>query len=160
MTFDPVSVDPVSVDPVRVDPMTDDPAVGAGPGRPGRPTLRAIPGYRDEGRARVGRADALCAGCGWLAVIATLVPWGPVSFLPVFGFVLVGPGAVVVNRLGVTDPLERAVAAVAVSVATGILVSTLMGYAGWARPSLVVAVLAAATTAAVAAPVVMRKVAR
>lgn len=153
MTFDPVSFDPVTADPV-----TADPAAGAGPGRPGRPALRAIPGYRDEGRVRVGRADALCAGSGWLAVIATLVPWGPVSFLPVFGFVLIGPGTVVVNRLRVTDPLERAVASVAVSVAAGILVSTLMGYAGWARPSLVVAVLAAATTATVAVPAARRRV--
>lgn len=155
MTFDPVTFDLVAGgDPV----VGGGPVVGHRPGRPGRPPLQAIPGYRDEERVRVGRADALWAGCGWLAVIATLVPWGPVSFLPVFGFVLLGPGTVVVNRLGVTDRLERAVASVAVSVAAGILVSTLMGYAGLGRPSLVVAVLAAATTATVAGPVVARKV--
>ncbi len=65
------------------------------------------------------------AGSGWITLLCMyLLPPGlPLRTAVVFGFVLLCPGLAIAGLVPMLDPLERWVAGVALSIASGLLVS-------------------------------------
>jgi hypothetical protein len=94
----------------------------------------------------------LLAVSGWLVVgITSVGGMHAARPLAVFAFALAGPGTAVVRLLPVTEFLERAVLAVAISVSLAALVAEAAYIGHLLRPAVMLMALAAACSAAAAA---------
>lgn len=103
-------------------------------------------------------APLLLACSGWLVLALTVFGGiGPLRAIAVFAFALTCPGLAIVRLLPLTEPLERVVVAVAMSLSLATLAAEAMYIAHVLRPALILAMLAAVCTAA-AAPEAVRGV--
>ena len=107
-----------------------------------------VPG---TGLRRQGVALALGLS-GWLVLALTALP-GVQGLRPaaVFAFVLIAPGAALVRLLPLRDPLERVVLAVALSASLATLLAEAAAIGHFWHPTAMLAVLAAACSAAAVA---------
>jgi hypothetical protein len=91
----------------------------------------------------------LLAASGWIAfgIVAAQAPT-PARTIAVFGFVLIGPGAVLIRLLRLRDPLERVVLGLAIGLSLATLISEAAALGHPMRARLVLIVLASVCTAA------------
>jgi hypothetical protein len=95
--------------------------------------------------ARTALLVGVLAGSAVLAVMAPTP--GVLRAVAVFAFALVGPGAAIAGLLGIRAAAPWAMVSLTGSLAVGVLTTELAALAGWWQPRVLLAALAAASTA-------------